>query len=130
VRSSSGSRLRRGTVGSPLPSPRTVDPRDYGFGLPELPAWPCSPGEVEVDIPIAALPKDTAVRAFARVQGDARVVSLESEPPGNPVAAAPPGSGAGIELPGNARRLELRLRVDGPAALDLYELRGAPGAAG
>ena len=90
--------------GAALPSPRTVDPRDYGFGLPELPAWPCSPGEVEVDIPIAALPKDTAVRAFARVQGDARVVSLESEPPGNPVAAAPPGSGAGIELPGDARR--------------------------
>jgi hypothetical protein len=106
------------------------DPRDYGFGVPELPVWPCAPGELELDVPVGVTPPGTAVRAFARVQGAARVVALASEPAGTAIATAAPGAGTGLELPRDARRLTVRLRVDGPAALDLYELHGAPGASG
>jgi hypothetical protein len=114
---------------APLPSSQLVDPREYGFGLPELPAWPCSPGDLELEVPIAAAPPGTVVRVVARVQGAARVVSLESAPAGIPIATTPPGSSMGLELPAAATRLSVQLQVDGPAALDLYELHGADRAA-
>jgi hypothetical protein len=109
------------------PARPLADPRDYGFGQPDLPRWPCAPGPIEIDVPLDATPVNTTVRVFARMEGAGRVLQIASDPPGEPVVASAPGAGAGIVLPANARRLRLGLVVDGPAALDLYELHGRAG---
>lgn len=110
-----------------LPARPLGDPRDYGFGVPTLPTWPCAPGRLEIDVPVAAAPADTQVRVFARMQGAGRVVGIASDPPGEPVVATAPGAGTGLALPADARKLRLEVLVDGPAELDLYELHGRAG---
>jgi hypothetical protein len=61
---------------------------------------------------------------LARTEGAARVLEVTAEPPGEPVASAAPGAGVGVALAPGPARLLVRLAVEGPARLDLYELRG------
>lgn len=97
-------------------------PLDYGSGAPALPQWPCTTPTVAV--PVRAVASDVVLRVFARAEGDARILDVVADPPGAPVASAAPGAGVGVALAPGPARLLVRLQVDGPARLDLYELHG------
>jgi hypothetical protein len=77
---------------------------------------------VQVDVDPAATPH--LVRLFARAFGAARIASVESEPPGNRITTATRDAGEGLLLPLGRAVLRVALFVDGPAALDLFELDG------
>ena len=107
---------------APLPIAAPPAPIDYGSGEPPRPRWPCPSPRVELFVRAPAA--DVAVRVFARVDGAGRVLDVIAEPPGTPLAAAAPGAGVGLELAPGPARVFVRLAIDGPARLDLYELHG------
>ena len=112
--------------GGIAPPPRPVpDPRRYGFGEPSRPSWPCREPVVRIPVEHLEPPDEVTVRVLARLDGAGRVVSVTSEPPGEPLASAAPGAGIGVELPRAARAVRVALALDGPATLDVYELQGA-----
>lgn len=104
------------------PEQRPRAPLDYGSGEPELPVWPCP--DPTVAVPVRAVDAGVALRVLARTEGAARVLEVTADPPGEPVASAAPGAGVGVALAPGPARLLVRLAVDGPARLDLYELHG------
>jgi hypothetical protein len=104
------------------PEQRPRAPLDYGSGEPALPVWPCT--DPTVAVPVRAVAADVALRVLARTEGAARVLEVTADPPGEPVASAAPGAGVGVALAPGSARLLVRLAVEGPARLDLYELRG------
>ena len=104
------------------PAQRPRAPLDYGSGEPALPQWPCA--NPTVAVPVRAVASDVALRVFARAEGDARVLDVVADPPGSPLATTAPGAGVGLALAPGPARLLVRLQVDGPARLDLYELHG------
>jgi len=104
------------------PAQRPRAPLDYGSGEPELPAWPCS--RPTVAVPVRAVADDVVLRVFARTEGAGRVLDVTADPPATPVASAAPGAGSGVRLAPGPARLLVRLEIDGPARLDLYELHG------
>jgi hypothetical protein len=85
--------------------------------------WGCP--DPTIVVPLDHEPRDTVLRVFARVVGQGEVVALESDPPGRRVTTDAPGAGVGIEPPRGASAVRIQLRVDGPAALDVYELHGS-----
>jgi hypothetical protein len=105
-----------------LPVQAPPDPLDYGAGEPAQPAWSCTAPRIE--LPVRAAAPDEQVRVFARVDGAARVLEVTAEPPAAPIAAPSAGAGVGVALAPGTTRLSVRLAVDGPARLDLYELHG------
>lgn len=108
-----------------LPARPSRSPLEYGAGEIRHPRWPCAHPLVEV--PFARPPGDTAVvRVFARLDGAGQVVEIEAVPPGaaRPVDTPPAGFGRGIEIRGAPTHVRVRLSLDGPASLDLFELRG------
>jgi len=108
---------------APLPPRPVPDPRDYFFGQPSYPEWPCSNAVVRV--PVDSGPDQKRVRIFARGLGAARVISISSEPQGIIVDDAPPGAGTGLLLPTSRPAVvRVALALEGPAGLDLYELHG------
>ncbi|MEW6272534.1 MAG: hypothetical protein AB1689_24920, partial [Thermodesulfobacteriota bacterium] len=106
----------------PLPEPAPPAPLAYGAGELTRPTWPCA--EPSVAVPVAAAAPATVLRVFARADGAARVLGIDSEPPGAPLASGAPGTGPGVELPPDPAQVVTRLAVDGPARLDLVELHG------
>jgi hypothetical protein len=114
------------TCGSaPIPRRPIPDPRDYFFGQPSYPVWPCSKAVVRV--PVDPAPDEHRVRVFAHALGAARVTSITSDPPGAIVDGVPAGAGDGLLLPPGPAVVRVTLAIDGPAALDLYELHGSVG---
>jgi len=111
-----------GCGGGAPPVQEAPAPLAYGAGERAYPSWPCA--EPRIEVPVRALAGDGSLRVFARVDGAARVLELGADPPGTPVVSAAPGAGWGIELAPGPARLFVRLAVDGPARLDLYELHG------
>ena len=105
-----------------LPLQEPPAPLAYGSGEPVRPHWPCT--EPRIEVPVGALAPDVALRVFARVDGAGHVLDVVAEPPGTPVTSTAPGAGVGIELAHGPARLVVRLAIDGPARLDLYELHG------
>ena len=106
-----------------LPPRPVPDPRDYFFGQPSYPEWPCR--DAVVRVPVDSRPDQKPVRIFARGLGAARVIAISSEPPGIIIDDAPPGAGSGLLLPPSRHAIvRVALAVEGPAALDLYELHG------
>jgi hypothetical protein len=104
----------------PRQAPRS--PLDYGAGERALPTWPCA--EPTVVVPVAHAPADMALRVLARTTGAARVLTIEAEGGQEEVVEAP-GAGRALRLGTTPTTVKLRLRVDGPASLDVYELHGA-----
>ena len=111
----------RGCSGA-LPATHTKDPLAYHAGEAPLPLWPCATPTVVV--PARAAPAGTVVRVLARVDGAARVEDLSVRPPGQSLPVDAPGAGVGIAMPESGGEIAVRLDVDGPARLDLYELHG------
>jgi hypothetical protein len=112
-----------GCGGGPLPERRVGDPRDYGFGEPPYPLWPCA--DPVVVVPVEGLLAARPVRVFARVDGKGRVRSLASTPDGERVETDAPGVGPGVLLPPDAKEVRVAPVLDGAAVLDVYELHGA-----
>ena len=117
-----GSAVLAGCDDAALPLQEPPAPLAYGSGEPSRPQWPCAAPRVE--LPVRAPAADVALRVFARVDGAGQVLDVVADPPGTKVAAAAPGAGVGIELAPGPARLSVRLAIDGPARLDLYELHG------
>lgn len=114
-----------GCGGGSIPARPGGSPLSYGAG--ELPraAWPCAEPVVEIPV-VRAGDRAVVVRVFARVDGAGHVVDLQAMPVGSArvIDNPPPGLGRGIELTRAATHVRVRLAVDGPASLDLFELRG------
>ncbi|MBM4267474.1 MAG: hypothetical protein FJ144_12820 [Deltaproteobacteria bacterium] len=118
-----------GTERSPLPTHPPTSPLAYGTGGSPRATWPCDSPIVTATVRArSGEPREGAhevVRVFARVDGAGRVARLESEPPGIGIAASATGRlGAGIELRELPATVRVHLELQGPATLDLFELRG------
>jgi hypothetical protein len=111
----------RGCTGT-LPVPPLPEPLAYGAGEPPWPTWPCATPTVFARALPA--PDGTVVRVLARVDGAARVASVVADPPSAALAPDAPGAGIGVEVAASGAEIAVRLDVDGPARLDLYELHG------
>jgi hypothetical protein len=108
--------------GGTLPVPGQPEPLAYGAGGPPWPSWPCAtPTIVARALPA---PPGTVVRVLARVDGAARIAGVAADPPAATLAPDAPGAGIGVEAPAAGGEIAVRLDVDGPARLDLYELHG------
>ncbi len=111
---------------APLPVQPVPDPREYFFGQPRYPAWPCN--DPIVQVPVDAPSEGTRVRVFARLAGAGRVTAITADPAAEPITHDVPGAGAGVLLAPGRATIWVTLALDGPAALDLYELHGIAGA--
>jgi hypothetical protein len=120
LRESEARLLDCGTGGVPRQAPRS--PLDYGDGERALPTWSCP--EPTVVVPVERAPSDVALRVLARTTGAARILSFEAEG-GQAEAVDAPGAGTALRLATTPTTVKVRLRVDGPASLDVYELHGA-----
>ena len=111
--------------GGPLPLRPGATPLDYGDGaLPRM-QWPCPDPVVSVPLRFSR-DDDVVLRLFARFDGPGRVLELEVAPPARVrvLEDVPRGLGRGFEITGRPGEVRLRLAIDGPASLDLFELRG------
>lgn len=109
--------------GSP-PSRPVTEPLDYGDGALRRPQWPCSRPTVSIPLEERGSREDT-LRVFARLDGAGRILDLDTLPPGRArsVDGTPAAFGRGVLVRG-AQAIVVSLEVDGPASLDVFELRG------
>jgi len=113
----------------PAPARPVTTPLGYGAGELVRSRWPCDDPLVVVPLSPRSDGADAGtVRVFARIDGPGRVVELDVEPPATarPLDQVPARLGRGIAIEGGPTRVRVRLALDGPASLDLFELRGDP----
>ncbi len=129
-----------GCGGGPPPARPATDPLRYGSGEPSRTRWPCPDPVIEFPLRPGSDANASTIRIFARLEGEGRVVDIDVVPPGAArvvdIDVVPPGAARVIEHPALGRGVSIprpdavvpirvTLALDGPADLDVVELRGA-----
>jgi hypothetical protein len=115
-------RLEGCGAGATIPPRVALEPLAYGRGELRRQHWPCA--DPVLVVPMRRGHASGAVRVIAQVSGAAELVSLSSDPPGHSLSRVLPGVSAGILQATLPAEIRIRLRVEGPADLDLFELHG------
>lgn len=112
-----------GCGGGAPPGRPVTSPLEYGDGALRRSTWPCSKPVVSIPVRSASARGGT-LRVFARLDGAGRVARVDTVPPGRArtLDESPPALGHGVEIAG-ADAVVVALELDGPASLDVFELR-------